>query len=121
LAYPHASAPRASCATAPHSAAHTHPQWISEVLHFCSGLPIILVGCKKDLVADPKVIEDLKKLNQAPVSFEEGQRVANKIGAYKFLWCSARTGDGVNEVFETAARAALDSKKKTGKKGCLLL
>src|ERR1700734_1913330 len=27
----------------------THPQWISEVHHFCPGLPVVLVGCKKDL------------------------------------------------------------------------
>lgn len=46
-------------------------QWISEVMHFCAGLPIILVGCKKDLRRDPRVIEELRRLNQRPVSMEE--------------------------------------------------
>lgn len=47
------------------------PQWISEVLHFCQGLPIILVGCKKDLRYDQKIIEELRKTSQKPVSPEE--------------------------------------------------
>jgi hypothetical protein len=46
-------------------------QWISEVMHFCAGLPIILVGCKKDLRRDPNVIRDLKNTSQRPVSPEE--------------------------------------------------
>lgn len=46
-------------------------QWISEVLHFCQGLPIILVGCKKDLRHDPKTIEELHKTSQSPVTAEQ--------------------------------------------------
>jgi len=46
-------------------------QWISEVLHFCQGLPIILVGCKKDLRYDPKTIEELHKTSQKPVTPEQ--------------------------------------------------
>ena len=46
-------------------------QWISEVMHFCAGLPIILVGCKKDLRRDPRVIDELRKTNQRPVTPEE--------------------------------------------------
>jgi hypothetical protein len=51
--------------------AFPRPQWISEVLHFCQGLPIILVGCKKDLRYDGKTIEELRKTSQKPVSPEE--------------------------------------------------
>lgn len=46
-------------------------QWISEVMHFCAGLPIILVGCKKDLRRDGRVIEELRKTSQRPVTPEE--------------------------------------------------
>lgn len=49
----------------------TRQQWISEVMHFCAGLPVILVGCKKDLRRDPRVIEELRKTNQRPVTPEE--------------------------------------------------
>jgi len=104
----------------PDSLENVQEKWISEVLHFCQGLPIILVGCKKDLRDDPKTIEELAKNKQKPVSLDEGAAVAQKIGAYKYLECSARSGDGVKEVFEHATRAALLSKPKK-KKGCLIL
>lgn len=40
-------------------------------MHFCAGLPIILVGCKKDLRRDPRVIDELRKTSQRPVTPEE--------------------------------------------------
>ncbi|KAJ3318924.1 GTP-binding protein Rho1 [Blyttiomyces sp. JEL0837] len=95
----------------PDSLDNVQEKWIAEVLHFCAGLPIILVGCKKDLRNDPRVIEELRKTGQTPVSTQQGQAVAEKIGAYRYLECSARTGEGVNEVFEHATRAALIAKK----------
>jgi GTPase SAR1 family protein len=49
---------------------------------------------------------------QEPVKTEEGRAMAEKIGAYGYLECSAKTKDGVREVFETATRAALQVKKK---------
>ena len=128
-------------------------QWISEVLHFCQGLPIILVGCKNDLRHDHKTIEELAKTSQKPVTMEQvrrdslavfsqsdynetdepavymlmpmllqGEEVRKKIGAYKYLECSAKTNQGVREVFESATRAALLSRTKGGhKKKCLIL
>jgi GTPase SAR1 family protein len=53
------------------TASLTAAQWISEVLHFCQGLPIILVGCKKDLRFDQKTIEELHKTSQKPVTPEQ--------------------------------------------------
>lgn len=55
----------------PDSLDNVQEKWISEVLHFCAGLPILLVACKKDLRNDPKTIEELKKTSQTPVSYEE--------------------------------------------------
>lgn len=82
-------------------------QWISEVLHFCQGLPIILVACKKDLRDDPKTIQDLDRMGQHPVRRDEGLAVAQKIGAQGYVECSAKTNEGVKEVFQTATRHAL--------------
>lgn len=46
-----------------------------------------------------------------------------KIGAQKYLECSAKTNDGVREVFEHATRAALLTRaSKSGrKKFCMIL
>jgi GTPase SAR1 family protein len=77
---------------------------------------------------DPKTIEELRKTNQAPVTYEQvnqilikGAAVAQKIGAYRYLECSARNNDGVREVFEHATRAALAKKVAVKKQKCLLI
>jgi GTPase SAR1 family protein len=56
----------------------------------------------------------------ADVLLPQGEEVRKKIGAYKYLECSAKTNQGVREVFESATRAALLTKKKKKDK-CLIL
>ncbi|KAN0121784.1 hypothetical protein V8E51_000110 [Hyaloscypha variabilis] len=87
-------------------------KWINEVAYYCSRVPIILVGLKKDLRDDSKTIEELHKISQKPITYEQGAQVAEKIGAYKYLECSVLTNEGVAEVLEYAARAALLPRKK---------
>lgn len=60
------------------------------------------------------------KMKQEPVRSDEGRAMSEKINAYSYLECSAKTKEGVREVFETATRAALQTKKKK-KGGCILL
>ena len=99
-------------------------KWTPEVKHFCPNVPIILVGNKKvivvrskfrkslpnifqDLRNDPNTIKELGKMKQEPVKPEEGRAMAEKINAFAYLECSAKSKEGVREVFETATRAAL--------------
>ena len=53
----------------------------------------------------------------------QGDAIGKKIGAHKYLECSARTNEGVREVFEHATRAALLSRssRKSSHKKCLVL
>ena len=46
-------------------------------------------------------------MKQEPVKPEEGRAMAEKINAFAYLECSAKSKEGVREVFETATRAAL--------------
>ena len=46
-------------------------QWIIEVNRFCQGLPIILVGLKKDLRNNPETIGKLWRTGQHPVTVDE--------------------------------------------------
>lgn len=46
----------------------------------------------------------------------QAEDVRKKIGAYKYLECSAKTNEGVREVFEHATRAALLTNKPKKKK-----
>ncbi|KIK06295.1 hypothetical protein K443DRAFT_290391 [Laccaria amethystina LaAM-08-1] len=96
----------------PDSLDNLQESYISEVNHFCPGLPIILVGLKKDLRRDPKTIDELRKTSQRPVTVEEGLEVAKKIGARHYVECSSKTGEGIREVFQIATREALRPRPK---------
>lgn len=96
----------------PDSLENIPEKWTPEVRHFCPNVPIILVGNKKDLRNDSHTIKELSKMKQKPVTPEEGRAMAEKINAYGYLECSAKTKEGVREVFETATRAALQTKRK---------
>ena len=61
----------------------------------------------QDLRNDPNTIKELGKMKQEPVKPEEGRTMAEKINAFAYLECSAKSKEGVREVFETATRAAL--------------
>ena len=61
----------------------------------------------QDLRQDAVTVRELAKMKQAPVKAEEGRAVAEKVGAFAYLECSAKSKEGVREVFETATRAAL--------------
>ncbi|XP_059188518.1 rho-related GTP-binding protein RhoA-C-like [Centropristis striata] len=103
----------------PDSLENIPEKWIPEVKRFCPNVPIILVGTKKDLRNDEHTRRKLAKMKQEPVKSDEARDMANRINAFGYLECSAKTKDGVKEVFEMAARAALQHKK--GGSVCLLL
>ncbi|XP_064778325.1 rho-related GTP-binding protein RhoA-A-like [Oncorhynchus masou masou] len=96
-------------------------KWTPEVKHCCPNVPIILVGNKKDLGNDEHTRRELAKMKQEPVKSEEGRDMANRIGDYGCQECSAKTKDGVREVFEMATRAALQAKRRGKKNACMLL
>ncbi|KAG4099850.1 Rho GTPase [Neocallimastix lanati (nom. inval.)] len=61
----------------PDSLNNVEEKWKYEVSFFCpSYLPIILVGCKKDLRNDPNIIAELRKVNKQPVLYKQGKAVA---------------------------------------------
>ncbi|KAF7656038.1 hypothetical protein LDENG_00046900 [Lucifuga dentata] len=105
----------------PDSLENIPEKWTPEVKHFCPNVPIILVGNKKDLRNDEHTRRELAKMKQEPVKPEEGRDMANRISAFGYLECSAKTKDGVREVFEMATRAALQVRKRKKRGGCQLL
>ncbi|XP_003742664.1 ras-like GTP-binding protein Rho1 [Galendromus occidentalis] len=104
----------------PDSLENINEKWHPEVKHFCPSVPIVLVANKKDLRSDSGTIKELAKMKQEPVRGEEGLAMAEKINAYGYLECSARTKEGVREVFELATRAALQVKPRKRKRCALL-
>ncbi|VDM41371.1 unnamed protein product [Toxocara canis] len=74
----------------PDSLENIPEKWVPEVRHFCPNVPIILVGNKKDLRGDPQTVRELIKMKQEPVRPEQGRVIAEQIGAFAYLECSAK-------------------------------
>lgn len=77
------------------------PQWYPEVLHFCPTTPIVLVGLKSDLRTKRTCIELLKTQGLTPITPEQGENVAQRMGA-SYTECSSKEMRGVDEVFSKA-------------------
>lgn len=52
---------------------------------------------------------------------QEGHNAGREIGARKYLECSSLTGEGVDDVFEAATRAALLTFGKREGGGCCVI
>jgi len=83
-----------------------------EITEHAPDVPIILVGTKLDLRAKPEAVQSLKENNQEPISTEKGEALAKKIGAKKYLECSALTQEGLARVFEEAVKVILFPSKE---------
>ncbi|CAH8831811.1 unnamed protein product [Trichobilharzia szidati] len=103
----------------PDSLENVEEKWMPEIRNFLPNTPVILVANKKDLRNDEVTKRELLKMKQQIVTEYEGKHVAEKIGARAYVECSAKYKDGVNDVFDTAARIALHTKTK--KHRCLII
>ena len=65
--------------------------------------------------------EEMRKKSQRFLSENEGSNTAREIGARKYLECSSLTGEGVDDVFEAATRAALLTFEKGERGGCCVI
>lgn len=108
----------------PDSLDNVASKWIDEVNRLCPNVPIILVGMKKDLREDPVAIEEMRLKSMRFVDAQAAHNMANRIGAKKYMECSALTGEGVDDIFEAATRSALlfrDGSEETSKGCCSLM
>lgn len=87
-------------------------KWYPEVQHHCAGVPIILVGLKKDLREDRAMLKKLQEKGTTPVTTEEGQALAKFVKAVTYVECSAKTQDGVKEVFDQAIKCVLFPRRR---------
>ncbi|BFU19216.1 Rho family GTPase [Entamoeba histolytica HM-1:IMSS-B] len=113
---------------APASYENVEGKWKPEIDQHCPNVPIILVGTKIDIRDDPEQVKRLAEKNIVPIQPPQGDELAKKIGAVKYIECSALTQANLKLVFEEAVRAVLakaakeptGKKEKGGKKGCSL-
>ncbi len=99
-------------------------KWVPEIKQNSDGVPYIVVGNKIDLRNDPS-------LQNKIVSRHLGENIAKKVGAARYLECSAKTQENLKEVFDECIQVVYDvysekakkaGKAKKGAKGekCLL-
>jgi len=91
----------------PSSFENVTSKWCPEIKHHCPDAPILLIGTKIDLREDKEALQALAENGHSPMKREQGQKLANKIRAVKYLECSALTQRGLKQVFDEAVRAVL--------------
>jgi len=82
-------------------------KWYPEVSEHAPGVPVILVATKMDLRNKPEAIQALKDNGEEPISAALGSELSKKIGAKKFVECSALTQENLAKVFEDAVKVVL--------------
>lgn len=65
----------------------------------------MLSGTKIDLREDKETLQALSDSGQSPIKREQGQKLANKIRAVKYLECSALTQRGLKQVIKEKPKA----------------
>ena len=100
----------------PSSFENVTSKWCPEIKHHCPDAPILLIGnhndaidkpyisnnlvsgTKIDLREDKEALQALSDNGHHPIKREQGQKLANKIRAVRYLECSALTQRGLKQV-----------------------
>ncbi|KAK3796169.1 hypothetical protein RRG08_018166 [Elysia crispata] len=94
----------------PESMKNAEIKWIPEIHHSVPKAPFIIVGTQVDLREDEGVRLKLAKRKMHPLSAEEGERLAKRLGADCYVECSSLTRQGLKNVFDEALLAVLEPK-----------
>jgi Rho family protein len=115
-------------------------KWVGEIAENCPDTKLVLVALKCDLReadeeedgaaggagdgsngnadgAAPAAGREKKPM----INYDEGLEVARRIGALRYLECSAMRNRGVNEAFTEAARVALTVRKERDESKCVVM
>lgn len=96
-------------------------KWYPEIKKNCPDTPIILCGTKIDLKNDPGFMKSLEQKGQKALTFSQGEELAKKISAIKYCECSAKTREGLKEVFDEAILSVLYPPQKKSSNKCNIL
>ena len=66
------------------------------------------MGTQLEKRDDKETLEKLGRVKQSPITYLQGLKLQKEIGAVEYCECSARTQQGVKDVFDEAILAALE-------------
>lgn len=104
-------------------------KWVGEIADNCPGTKLVLVALKCDLREQGEDDENAAAGGESEqprekkpmINYDQGLEVARRIGAQRYLECSAMKNRGVNEAFTEAARVALSVKKDREEGKCIVM
>ncbi|KAH7013754.1 small GTPase superfamily [Ilyonectria destructans] len=102
-------------------------KWVGEITDNCPGVKLVLVALKCDLREQGEGEEedaeagDQQREKRPTITYDQGLEVARRIGALRYLECSAMKNRGVNEAFTEAARVALSVRKDREDSKCTVM
>ena len=82
-------------------------KWADQMRNLCPSAKLVVVGLKTDLRGDERVINNLARRGEAPLTVQKGRELAREVGAECYVECSAICGKGVRDVFEEAVRCCV--------------
>ena len=88
-------------------------KWKPEIETHCPNVPFLLIGTKVDMREDPDQYNKLNKLGREIISTEQGEEMAKRIGAAKFMECSALTQKNLKNVFDEAVRVVIQNRSQS--------
>jgi len=95
---------------------HVKTRWMPEIMEESEIVPIILIGTKLDRREDSMYVKYADLLARGdPVYRQDGERVAEEIGAYASIECSVITELGVQSAFFNAVKSVLEFRGKKEK------
>lgn len=93
---------------APQSLQTTREKWYPEILHFTSGIPLLLVGCKSDIRERSGVPgRPGQGKSIGLITPNQGSDLALEVGALAYLECSVIRSESIAVIRETLGRVAL--------------
>jgi len=86
------------CVISPTSFSNVKDKWIAEIRRECPSAPIILVATQ---------IDRREQYAGSKIHSEAGQRLCYEVGAARYHECSAKTREGLDELFQHAVELAV--------------
>jgi GTPase SAR1 family protein len=86
----------------PASFLNVEEKWSPEIKQYAANIPWILVGTQTDLRDNVAALKELNKKRLRPITREEGEKLAKKLGARAYVECSALLNYNIKQVFDSA-------------------